>query len=160
MFPFRPWVGRAGASIVIVAGLITAAMLSAIVWLPRARFGWLGEPFAWLYVAALWAGGLRVWLGARRPVAEVAEESILLRPLHMFRPRRVGFDDVRGTEMMRRGDRLILYYDTRRGMRFVALNLNLIRGRKEFLALLEQRLTARGFVEKIAGESRFLSPQA
>jgi hypothetical protein len=39
----------------------------------------------------------------------------------------------------------------------VALNLNLIKGRREFLALLEQRLRGFGFSEKLVGESRYLS---
>ena len=41
------------------------------------------------------------------------------------------------------GDRMIVYFDTPRGMRFVALNLNLVKGRREFLAARRtQRLKA------------------
>jgi hypothetical protein len=157
LFPFRPWVRRAGASIVMVALIATVAMATAVAVLPRARYGWLGEPFVWLYLAALWVGGLRVWAGSFRPVAEVDESHITLRPLHLLRPRRIEIQAVRGTEQMRKGDRLILYYESGRRTRFVALNLNLIRGRREFLQLLDQRLAEEGFVETFSGESRYLS---
>ena len=158
VFPFRPWVRRAGASIVIVAIFVTVVMVATLVLSPRARYGWLGEPFVWLYVGALWAGGLRIWVGARHPVAELGPDTVILRPLHLLRPRRLTFGSLLGTEQMERGDRLVLYYDTARGMRFVAFNLNLVRGRKEFLSLLEGRLLSMGFVEKHSGGSRFLSP--
>ena len=62
---------------------------------------------------------------------------------------------VRGTEQS--GDRLIVYHDTARGMRFVALNLNLVKGRREFLALLDARLRAAGFEERVVDRSRYLS---
>jgi hypothetical protein len=45
-------------------------------------------------------------------------------------------------------------------MRFVALNLNLIKGRRDFLALLDQRLLAIGFTERIVERSRYLSRPA
>lgn len=158
IFPFRGWVRKAGASIVLVAAAVTGVMLAALTMAPSARYGWIGEPFVWLYVGALWAGGLRIWIGTRGPVARIGESDMVLRPLHTLRARRIDFAAVRGTEQMRRGDRLVLYYDTARGMRFVALNLNLIKGRREFLACLEQRLTGMGFVERLTGDSRYLSP--
>ena len=55
VFRFRPWVRRAGLSIVVVAA---GASLT---------IGWIGERALWLYIAVLWIGGLKVWLGARRP---------------------------------------------------------------------------------------------
>ena len=55
------------------------------------------------------------------------------------------------------GDRLIVYYDTPRGMRLVALNLNLVKGRRNFIALFDDRLRAMGFVEKTVERSRYLS---
>ena len=55
------------------------------------------------------------------------------------------------------GDRLIVYFDTSRGMRFVALNLNLIKGRRSFLSTVDERLRSMGFVEKIVERSRYLS---
>jgi hypothetical protein len=45
-------------------------------------------------------------------------------------------------------------------MRFVALNLNLVKGRRDFLAQLDQRLTSMGFAERIVERSRYLSPSA
>ena len=117
----------------------------------------IGERFVWVYVGTLWAGGLKVWLGTRRPVAELAEETITLRPLHQFRARVVRWDALRGTEQMIGGDRMIVYYDTPRGMRFIALNLNLVKGRREFLALVDGRLRAMNFVEKVVERSRYLS---
>jgi hypothetical protein len=158
IFPFRPWVRKAGASIVGVAVTVTLVMLALLVLAPSARYGWVGEPFVWMYVAALWAGGLRVWLGARTSVAELRDDHLVLRPLHLLTGRTIRFQSIRGTEQMQKGDRLVLYYDTARGMRYVALNLNLIKGRREFLQSLEERLSALGFVEKISGESRYLSP--
>jgi hypothetical protein len=42
-------------------------------------------------------------------------------------------------------------------MRFVAMNLNLIKGRRNFLAEVDGRLRAMGFVEKTVDRSRYLS---
>ena len=157
LFLFRPWVRRAGASIVVVAAAVTASILIALAANPQLRYGWIGERFVWVYVGTLWIGGLKVWLGTRRPVAEVGDETITLRPLHHLRRRVIRWSAVRGTEQMIGGDRLIVFYDTPRGMRFVALNLNLIKGRRDFLALLDARLLLMGFVEREVNRSRFLT---
>jgi hypothetical protein len=157
LFSFRPWVRRAGASIVAVAAAVTAAIVIALIANPQLRYGWIGERFVWVYVGTLWIGGLKVWLGARRAVAEVGDETITLRPLHQFRQRVIAWRTVRGTEQMIGGDRLIVYYDTPRGMRFVALNLNLVKGRRDFLALLDTRLLLMGFLEREVNRSRYLS---
>ena len=156
-FPFRPWVRRAGFSIVAVAALITAVILFVLAVDPQARYGWIGERFVWVYVATLWLGGLKVWLGTRRPVAEIGTEAIVVRPLHQLRSRTIPWRNVSGTEQMIGGDRLILYYDTQKGMRFVALNLNLVKGRRDFLARIDARLRSMGFVEKTVERSRYLS---
>lgn len=160
IFGFRPWVRRAGASIVLVSALVSAAIVAALLLVPSARYGWLGETFVWAYVGTLWIGGLKVWLGTRRPIAELTEETLVLRPLHQFRTRVVRWDALRGTEQMIGGDRLIVYFDTPRGMRFVALNLNLVKGRRDFLTMLDARLRAMHFVEKIVERSRYLSRPA
>jgi hypothetical protein len=160
VFPFRPWVRRAGLSIVLTAAAVTIAIASALLLNPASRYGWIGERFVWVYVGTLWAGGLKVWLGTRRAVAEVGEERILLRPLHQFRTSAVDWAAVRGTEQMMGGDRLILYYDTPRGMRFVALNLNLVKGRRDFMAMVDGRLREMGFTEKLVERSRYLSRPA
>ena len=144
-FPFRPWVRRAGFSIVLVAALATLTIT------------WIGERAVWVYVATLWAGGLKVWLGTLRPVAEISDQVLVLRPLHNLRARTISWSALRGTEQMTGGDRLIVYYDTPRGMRFAALNLNLVKGRREFLAIVEARLRALGFTERIVDRSRYLS---
>ncbi|PYQ29110.1 MAG: hypothetical protein DMF56_12590 [Acidobacteria bacterium] len=157
LFPFRPWVRRAGLSIVLTAGAVSTAIALALVLSPSARYGWIGERFVWVYIGTLWLGGLKVWLGTRRPIAEVASETITLRPLHQFRTRVIRWDAISGTEQMLGGDRMIVYFDTARGMRFVALNLNLVKGRREFLTLVDSRLRALGFVEKIVERSRYLS---
>jgi len=156
-YAFRPWVRRAGASIVLVAAGVTAAMAVALAANPAARYGWIGERAVWVYIATLWLGGLKVWLGTRRPVAEVGEETLTLRPLHQFRARSLPWSQIRGTEQMIGGDRMIVYYDTPRGMRFVALNLNLIKGRRNFLSEVDGRLREMGFVEKTVERSRYLS---
>jgi hypothetical protein len=155
-YAFRPWVRRAGASIVLVAAGVTAAIAVALIANPNARYGWIGERAVWAYIATLWVGGLKVWLGTRKAVAEVGE-TLTLRPLHQFRSRTLRWSEVRGTEQMIGGDRMIVYYDTPRGMRFVALNLNLIKGRRNFLATVDERLRAMGFVEKTVDRSRYLS---
>lgn len=159
-FAFRPWVSRAGWSIVLVAAAITAAITLALTLSPSARYGWIGERFVWVYVGTLWLGGLKVWLGTRRPIAEVRGDTLTLRPLHQFRTRVVRWDAVRGTEQMTGGDRMIVYFDTPRGMRFVALNLNLVKGRKEFLQLVDERLRGMGFEERVVERSRYLSRPA
>ena len=124
---------------------------------PETRFGWMGERFVWVYLGTLWIGGLRVWLGARGVIAELRPADVLLCPLHTFRSHALPWTAVRGTEQMTGGDRLIVYHQTARGLRFVALNLNLIRGRREFVTMLDERLRAMGFVEKIVERSRYLT---
>lgn len=156
VFPFRPWVGRAGLSIVLTSLGVTVAVILLLLLHPRARYGWIGEPFVWAYLGVLWIGGLKVWLGARRPVAEIGE-TVTLRPLHQLRGRTISMESVAGTEQMIGGDRLMIYFETPRGLRFVALNLNLVKGRRELLALLDERLRAKGFVEKVVDRSRYLS---
>jgi len=156
-FPFRPWVRRAGISIVAVAAAITAAIFVSVAVVPGARYGWLGERFVWVYIGTLWLGGLKVWTGTLRAIAEVDENAIVLRPLHQLRQKKFTWDAIRGTEQMTGGDRLIVYFDTPRGMRFTALNLNLVKGRRDFLALIDRELKERGFVEKIVERSRYLS---
>ena len=154
-FSFRPWVRRAGLSIVLVAAFASAAIVIMLMISPPARYGWMGERVVWVYLAVLWIGGLRVFLATFRPIADVDEERIVVRPLHQFGRRTIAWSKLRGTEQS--GDRLIIYYDTPRGMRFVALNLNLIKGRRDFLVLLESTLLAMGFTERIEERSRYLS---
>lgn len=156
-FGVRPWVGRAGLSIVIVAAAVSAVIGLALLLWPPARYGWIGEPFVWAYIGTLWLGGLKVWLGTRRPIAELTAATLTLRPLHQFRSREIPWSAVSGTEQMIGGDRLIVFHDTPRGMRFVALNLNLVRGRRDFLIALESRLRGMGFAERIVERSRYLS---
>jgi len=156
-YAFRPWVRRAGASIVLVAAGVTAVIAVALIANPASRYGWIGERAIWVYIGTLWIGGLKVWLGARRAVAEIGNETLTLRPLHQFRSRTLRWTEIRGTEQMTGGDRMIVYYDTRRGMRFVAMNLNLIKGRRNFLAEVEGRLRGMGFVEKTVERSRYLT---
>jgi hypothetical protein len=156
-FDFRPWVRKAGVSIVLVAGAVSAAIAVTLITVPSARYGWIGEPFVWVYIGTLWLGGLKVWLGTRRPIAELAEDTLTLRPIHQFRTRVVAWGAISGTEQMIGGDRMIVYFDTPRGLRFVALNLNLVKGRREFLAAVDARLREMGFAEKVVERSRYLS---
>lgn len=157
MFAFRPWVRRAGLSIIIVAAAVTALLVGAAIFAPSARFGWIREPFVWVYLGTLWLGGLKVFTGTLRPIAEAREDALVLRPLHQFFTKRVTWSSIRGTEQSIGGDRLIVYYHTARGVRFVALNLNLVKGRRDFLALLDERLMAMGFAERVVERSRYLS---
>jgi hypothetical protein len=159
-FAFRPWVRRAGFSIVAVATAVTVAILITLVTIPSTRYGWIGEPFVWVYIGTLWIGGAKVWLGTRKHVAEIANETLTLRPLHQFRTRVVQWESLRGTEQMTGGDRMIVYYETPRGLRFVALNLNLVKGRRDFVSMLDARLRAMGFAETIVERSRYLSRPA
>src|SRR5882724_2377479 len=92
VYPFRPWVRRAGASIVLVAAIVTVAIVMALLTSPAARYGWIGEHAVWAYIATLWIGGLKVWLGARRPIAGIGHVSLTLRPLHQFRSRTLPWD--------------------------------------------------------------------
>jgi hypothetical protein len=157
-FPFRPWVRRAGLSIVLVAAFATSAIIVMLTISPGARFGWVSERFVWLYLGTLWLGGLKIFLGTRRPVAEMGDDLLVVRPLHQFVTRRIPWTTIRGTEQS--GDRLIVYFGTPRGMRFVALNLNLVKGRREFLKMLDERLQSMGFAERLVERSRYLSRPA
>jgi hypothetical protein len=153
-------VRRAGLSIVIVAAGVTAAILLLLAAGPSSRFGWVREPFVWVYVGTLWLGGAKVFLGTLQPIAEIDGQTIVLRPLHQLRRSVVRWTALRGTEQMIGGDRLIVYYETPRGMRFAALNLNLVKGRRELLALLDERMRALGFIERVVERSRYLSRPA
>src|SRR5690349_10930682 len=137
-FAFRPWVRRAGLSIVLVAAFASAAIVIMLTIFPTARYGWVHEPFVWVYIGVLWLGGLKIFLGTFWPIVEVDDIRLIVRPLHQFLVRRIDWTAVRGTEVS--GDRLMVYFDTPRGTRFVALNLNLVKGRREFLALLDSRV--------------------
>ena len=159
-FRFRPWVRRAGLSIVVVAAAVTAVLAGGVAFVPSMRFGWAREPFVWVYIGTLWLGGLKVFAGTFRPVAEIDSRRVVLRPLHQFFPKTIEWPAMLGTEQMVGGDRLIVYHQTARGMRFVALNLNLVKGRRDFVALLDERLTAMGFRERIVDRSRYLSRPA
>lgn len=152
VFPFRPWVRRAGWSIVLVAAFASAAIFVA------GRYGWIGDRIVWVYVATLWLGGLKIVLDTRRPVVEVDGERLIVRPLHQFVTRRIAWQNVLATEQS--GDRLIVFFDTARGKRFVALNLNLVKGRRDFLQFLEGQLAAMGFSERTAEHSRYRSRPA
>lgn len=156
-FPFRPWVRRAGLSIVVTAAVVTVAIAVTLLARPASRYGWIGEPFVWVYVGTLWLGGAKIWLGTRRPVAEMSGSRLVLRPLHQFGSRTIDWRAISGTEQMTGGDRMIVYFDTPRGMRFVALNLNLVKGRRDFQTRIDARLREMGFVEKLVDRSRYLS---
>lgn len=132
------------------------AILGALAGDPAARYSWMSERAVWLYLGTLLLGGLKVWLGTMRPVAEVDETRLVVRPLHHLFQRSVEWKSVRGTEQMIGGDRMIVFYDTARGPRFVALNLNLVKGRRDFVGAVEERLAAMGFTEKIVERSRYL----
>ena len=160
IYTFRPWVRRAGLSIVVVAAAVTSVLVAGATFVPSMRFGWSREPFVWVYIGTLWLGGLKVFAGTFQPIAEVDDAGIVLRPLHQFFPKTIVWPSVLGTEQSIGGDRLIVYHQTARGMRFVALNLNLVKGRREFLSSLDERLGAMGFRERIVERSRYLSRPA
>lgn len=158
VFPFRPWVRRAGASILWVALGVTI-FVAAHRLLSRSP-GWSSEPSVWLYVAALWIGGAKVWGGTLRPIVELGPDGLVVRPIHTIGGRRIRWESLLGTEKMVPGDRMIIYYDTPRGMRFLALNLNLVRGRRDLERTIDDRLRDAGFVEKSVGRSRYRSRPA
>jgi hypothetical protein len=159
-FGFRPWVRRAGLSIVVVAAAVTVLIVLLATSGRSAWSGWAREPFVWVYVGTLWAGGLKIFLGTLRPIATVDDQRLVLRPLHQLRQTSIAWSSVSGTEQMTGGDRLIVYHQTPRGMRFVALNLNLVKGRRDFLQLLDERLRGMDFVERVVERSRYLSRPA
>jgi hypothetical protein len=92
--------------------------------------------------------------------ATLDDERVVLRPLHQLRHSSIEWSSIVGTEQLTGGDRLIVYHQTPRGMRFVALNLNLVKGRRDFLHLLDERLRGMDFVERMVERSRYLSRPA
>jgi len=155
-YGFRPWVRRAGASIVLVALLVSVLMLGMLR-TGAFRYGWVREPFSWVYVGVLWLGGLRIYSGTLRDAAEISGSGLSLRPLHRFSVAVMPWDEVVGTEQMIGGDRLIVYYQRRGNLRFVAMNMNLVRGRRNFMSRLDGELRARGFAERVIDRSRYLT---
>lgn len=155
-FDFRPWVRKTGLTIVAVAFLVTLLVISSGISSSVARYGWVSEPFVAVYLAVLWIGGARVYLGTYRPIAEMDDRGVILRPLHTIKPRQFEWKSVEGTEQMIRGDRLVFYFRGARGLRHVAINLNLIQGRRDFLHAVDVQLLGLGFTEKIRGDSRYL----
>src|SRR5258708_16381110 len=115
VYPFGPWVARAGFSIVLVAAAVTAAIVVALFVSPSARYGWIGEHAVWAYIATLWIGGLKVWLGARRAIAEIGDETLTLRPLHQFPARTLRWPERRGTEQIMGDYRPIFSLDSSLG---------------------------------------------
>jgi hypothetical protein len=156
-FGFRPWVRRAGLSIVLVASAAALVVGGSLIAFPSARYGWFGEPFVWIYIGTLAAGGLKIVSGTRSPIAVMGDAAMAVSPLHQLRTHTIPWEAIRGTEQMIGGDRLIIFYDLGRGPRFAALNLNLVRGRRDFLALLDARLQSEGFIERTEGRSRYLA---
>lgn len=146
VFLFRPWVRRAGWTIIAVAAGATLSGL--VLFFTNAHEAyWLREKSLWIYIAVLWIGGVQIVAGTFRPVAELDEEGVTLRPLHHLRARVVRWSSIVGSEQTVPGDRLILRYETRRGLRFVALNLNLVKGRREFEQAVSHRLRSEGLVD-------------
>lgn len=146
VFLFRPWVRRAGWTILAVAA--GATLTGLVLFLTSAHEAyWLREKSLWIYVAVLWIGGVQIVAGTLRPVAELDEERVTLRPLHHLRSRVVRWNSIVGSEQTVPGDRLILRYETSRGLRFVALNLNLVKGRREFEQAVAHRLRSEGLVD-------------
>ncbi|HXI12728.1 MAG TPA: hypothetical protein VNM92_08780 [Thermoanaerobaculia bacterium] len=156
-FGFRPWVRRAGLSILLVATAVSAILAIGLSLDEDVRRGWAGEGFVWIYIGALWVGGAKVFLGTLRPVAEISSDGLTVRPLHVVGPRTIPWSRLTATEQMTRGDRMIIHYATSRGARFVAINLNLVKGRRRFQSLVDELLQARGFRERIEGDSRILA---
>ena len=156
IFHFRPWVRKAGMSILVITAVMTVLVIVARQ-TPGGRWGWASEPAVQLYLLALWGGSLKIVLTTLRPAAELADEVLTLRPVHQLRGTVVRWSQISGTEQMTGGDRLIVYFNRGRGLRFVALNLNLIRGRREFERALESRLRSAGFAEKTIDRSRYLT---
>jgi len=161
VFGFRPWVRRAGLSILLVAIAISAILATGLIFSEEVRRGWAGEGFVWVYLGALWVGGAKVYFGTLRPLAEISIEELIVRPLHLAGSRRIPWEWVSAIEQMTVGDRMIIHYSTSRGPRFVAMNLNLIKGRRRFQISVDEILSARGFRERSEGGSRILakSPQ-
>src|SRR5471032_711192 len=85
LFGFRPWVRRAGLSIVAVAAVGGLTLAASLLLSPAARYGWFGEPFVWIYIGTLAAGGLKIVWGTLAPVATVSDEAIMVSPLHQLR---------------------------------------------------------------------------
>jgi hypothetical protein len=156
IFEFRPWVGKAGWTILAACAAATlggAALLLVYGW----EMLFLREKSLWIYLGTLAAGGARVVAGSRRPVAELDGEGVSLRLLHHFQTKRIRWNQILGIEQTIPGDRLIIHYETARGPRFVAVNLNLIRGRRDFEKAIDDELRSLGLVRADREGTRVLA---
>jgi len=155
-FVFRPWVRRAGWSILSVAFAATVSA-SVLFYVSGHELYWLREKSLWVYVAVLWIGGLRIVAGTYMPAAEIDDDALTVRPLHNLRGRVLQWRTIVGSEQTIPGDRLILHYATSRGPRFVALNLNLVKGRRDFEAMLALKLRQEGLIDADRPGARILA---
>jgi len=155
-FGFRPWVRRAGWSIVFVA--LAATFSAGVLFFATGHeVYWLREKSLWIYVAVLWIGGVRIVAGTYKPAAQIDDAALTVRPLHNLRARVLEWATIVGSEQTIPGDRLIVHYVTSRGPRFVALNLNLVKGRREFESMMAQKLRSEGLVDADRPGARILA---
>lgn len=148
-FPFRPWV-RDTCRKAIIWGVGIVGLLGGVTWLFRDP---QSEPLGRAFGALLLYGVLflatlgKIWWTARGAAVVVESEALAYQPLHTFRPKRIPLASVLACAPKRETQSLRFVYEASpgRGREFF-LNLGVIDGRTEFLALLGQRLRERGLV--------------
>jgi hypothetical protein len=107
-----------------------------------------------VFYGALFLASLgKIWLTAGRPAVTVGDEGLAYQPLHLFRPRKIRWQDVlagapkEGTRSYR------LVFEKRPGLaKEFFLNLAVVTGSHELLAALGEHLIEAG-LEPVEGEA-------
>ncbi len=148
-FPFRPWV-RDTCRKATIWGIGIVGLLGGVTWLfrdPRS------EPLSRAFGALLLYGLLflvslaKIWWTAGGAAVVLEDGTLAYQPLHTFRPKRIPLDSVLACAPKPETQSLRFVYEASPGHgREFFLNLGVIEGRTELLALLGERLRERGLV--------------
>ena len=153
-YAFRPWV-RSTCVKAMVWGVGVVALFGLVAW-------WLREPGSaplalafgvlFLYGALFLGSLLKLWCTAGRPAVVLDDDGLAYQPLHLFRPKRIGWNRILAAapKAGTRSYRLAFEKRPGRGREFF-LNLAVVADSHDLTAELGRRLEAAGLE---AGEQK------
>ncbi|MDX1644085.1 MAG: hypothetical protein R3244_06990 [Thermoanaerobaculia bacterium] len=148
-YAFRPWV-RSTCYKAMLWGLGVVAVFGVVAW-------WLREPgsapmsraFGVLvfYGALFLASLLKIWWTAGRPAVVIDDRGLAYQPLHLFRPKRIGWETILAAAPKEGTRSYRLAFEARPGRaREFFLNLAVVAGSHALLAEIGRRLMEEGLV--------------